>query len=181
MFLVEMMIALVVASLLAVALVQSYAAVSAFGGKGQGELMAATIAQQVIDSARDTQFNNLLAEAGVHNLPINDGDSAYDPIFPRALMLSNSIGTTNLYCPDDGTIWSGQSWANSTNRNRMHGACVEQITEVSTTQINVEVWVIWNETGSACPVASGQAPPTVPKGCRQFHMQTIITQNGIHS
>ncbi len=190
MFLVEMMIALVVASLLAVALVQSYAAISSFGSKSQGELLASTIAQEVIDSARDTEYANLSNEGGLWNLPINVFSYTNDAgeqvsvsdgaiqtgVFPRPLLLATS-------CREDGgnpLNWTASlGHQGSTGNNRFQGVCLENII-VSSQYITIQVWVIWNETGSMPSVVSA-APPVVPTGCRSYFMQTTIAQNGIHS
>lgn len=194
MFLVEMLIALMIASVFAVVLVQSYSAISVFGSKSQGELLASTIAQEVIDSARDTEYVNLVTEAGVHNLPINVfsytdnagqevsvNDGTVDPIFPRPLLMASS-------CRQDGgnpLNWTASlGHQGATGNNRFHGTCLEQIS-VNTVSpvlqyVTIQVWVVWNEAGNM-PSIGNSVPPIVPTGCRSYFMQTTISQNGIHS
>lgn len=96
-FLVEALVAVLVASLLGTALVQMYTQVRRVTNMSQGHLYAIAVAQECIDQARAVSYASLSAPVnqGVH-YPLVNGSMAQinDDIFPHPLMRDSALDWT---------------------------------------------------------------------------------------
>ena len=93
-FLVESMIAILIASLLGTALVAMFAQVRRVGNMAQGELYAILLAQECIDQLRSQSFSFINANQGVHYASLNAASA--DNVFPRPLMKDPNLDYTGL-------------------------------------------------------------------------------------
>jgi hypothetical protein len=151
-YMIELIMSIAASSLLSAALVSNLAQTQAFSNSGQNHILAACIAQEQVDNARNTSFADLMAQRGTHELLINrkDLDEAGPPINPRPLLLD----LANL------------DWTDAGRKNIFDGSVTEDIengpfanTLLVTIQIN---WV------------EGPAH-------RNYVLTTLVSQNGIHN
>jgi hypothetical protein len=151
--LIEFLVALVVSTMIAGFLIDDISQIHRFSTKGEKQIIAAAIAQEVIDSARDTSYANLQAlKTRTHILPINSGDGNIDPAFPRPLLLD----LQNL------------TWTNASQANRFFGLVTERIEDFALVPntVKVTVTVEWKEDGDMA---------------RSYKVETLISEYGVHS
>jgi hypothetical protein len=90
---VELLLAIATSSLLAAALVSNMAESQRLSDYGQNQIMASTIAQEQIDSTRNTPYNSLAANLGQFELkatPSSTSGALVPIIAPRPLLLDSS-------------------------------------------------------------------------------------------
>lgn len=167
-FLVELMVAIMVSSIMGTAIVNSMSDSLRVTTKAQNQVMATAIAQQVIDACRNRPFDDLVTQGGEHgclgmnqNLVVNGATEAtYPAIFPRPLIMTTD---------DAGAVYHNESTG-----NRFQGTAIADVTTVGEPDpdtgryntANVAVTVRWNEGGSAQ---------------RRYRMSANITRFGLRS
>ncbi len=152
-YLIEFLVALIVSTMIAGILIDDISQIHRFSTKGEKQLVAAAIAQEVIDSARDTSYANLQAlKSRVHTLPINTGDGNIDAAFPRPLLLDLQELT----------------WTDASKVNRFFGQVTERIEDFAPVPntLKVTVTVEWREDGNVA---------------RSYKVETLISEYGVHS
>ena len=152
-YLIEFLVALVVSTTIAQILIDSISQTERFSSSGQGQLLATTIAEEVLDFARGSSIADLqnIMPTSPHTLPINTGDGSIDPAFPRLLVMD----LQNL-------VWSQPAQA-----NRFAGTVTETVGYSSTypSMIQVTVQVQWTESGGMS---------------RNYKVSTLVSKYGIH-
>jgi prepilin-type N-terminal cleavage/methylation domain-containing protein len=165
--LVEMMVAIVVISLLMMGVMDGMAKCREQGSAVQNQIIAANIAQELMDAARDQSWSKLLASAGTVNLAGNylnhaTGSLATGGIsyIPRPLLTDPAT-----------TTYSNQTWDTTSNsgKNIFRGSVTQTITDLGTVPdtISIVINVSWpSETGGTA---------------KQLTQSTVISQSGIHN
>ena len=173
-FLVELLIAVLVASIMGAAIVGSMSDCLRVTSKAEAQVQAASVAQQVLDSCRNRPFIDLItpAPAGcrgsgqtveVHGYT---SSSNYPNLFPRALILemSNSYSTDSSGNQRDTVT----GWDKRGIDNRFRGTVTADVVQVGgndPNNVDVTVTVNWAE-GS---------------GTRRYSIRSRITRFGIRS
>jgi type II secretory pathway pseudopilin PulG len=151
--LLELLVAIGVSGIIAAALASNLAAIQRFANKGQSNILAANIAQQIIDSARNTSFTNLNSQMGTYVMLVNkDVLSQTGPaINPRPLLIDNTTST----------------WSDATNQNRFAPSVTEIISNGPNypRDISVEVRIDWEEDNAT----------------KHYWLKTLVTENGINN
>lgn len=158
-FMIELLVAVIVASIMGTAIVNTMAGALRVSTKAQSQVLATCIAQQVVDACRNRNFNDLITPAAAggcmgtgQRLTVNnDGASTTSPVFPRSLLLELN---------DPNTVWNKE-----TKENAFVGTVVADIARVDSDNASVNVTVSWEEHG----------------GRRQFTTSTVITRFGLRS
>lgn len=159
--LVEMMVAVLVVSVLMTAVIDALMLSRRSATYMQNQLIAANIAQEVCDAARNQTYATLVAAKGSYTLTdgyINgSGGAGGVPFISRPLVLNP---TTLNYSP--------QTWQNGQGKNVFHGQATVTISDmaVNPPALQVQVTVSWPEGGSQL---------------RTITQSTVISQNGIHT
>ncbi len=152
-YLIEFLVALVVSTTIAQILIDSISQTHRFSNDGQCQLLAATIAEEVIDFARGSSYPELqnLMVASPHTLPINTGDSSIDPVFPRMLVMD----LQNL------------GWSQPALANRFRGTVTESAAYSAAYpgMIQLTVTVSWTQSGGMK---------------HQYKLSTLVSKYGIH-
>lgn len=167
-FLVELMVAILVSSIMGTAIVNGMSDSLRVSTKAQNQVIATAIAQQVIDACRNRPFDDLVTQGGENgclgmnqSLVVNGSSNATCPaIFPRPLIMTTD---------DEGAIYHGESTG-----NRFQGTAVADVTTVGDQDpdtgrfntANVAVTVRWSEGGT---------------GQRRYRMSANITRFGLRS
>lgn len=150
-YLIEFLVALAVSTLIAGFLIDDISQINRFSTNGEMQLMATSIAQEVIDSARNQPYTTLQALIGTHVLPVNSGDGSFDSSFPRPLLLD----LQNL------------SWSQASQRGKFYGTVTETIaySPLVSNTISITVVVQWKEGASTT---------------RTYKISTLVSQFGVH-
>lgn len=167
-FIVELMVAILVASIMGTAIVNSMSDSLRVSTKAQNQVIATAIAQQVIDACRNRPFDDLITTGGANGclgtnqaLVVNGTSSTvYPAIFPRPLMVDLSDANASYH-------------QESTN-NRFNGTVNVDVTTVGDANpdtgrhdtVNVAVTVRWREDGP---------------GQRRYRMAANINRFGLRS
>jgi hypothetical protein len=134
-------------------LIDDISQIHRFSTTGEKQLVAAAIAQEVIDNARDTSYAALqtLVPSSPHTLPINSGDGSLDPAFPRPLVLD----LTSL------------TWTTASRNSRFYGTVTESVSysPLVANTLQVIVKVQWTEDGGMS---------------KSYQLSTLISQYGVH-
>lgn len=93
-FLVEALVAVLVASILGMSLMAMFVQVRRVGNMAQGELYAILVAQECMDQLRAQSFTFVNANQGVHYASLNVASA--DNVFPRPLMQDPALDYTAL-------------------------------------------------------------------------------------
>lgn len=158
-YLIEAVIACLVAAIITTSLTQSYAQLKATGTHSQAELEAIAIAQECIDQLRVQQYSYIAANLGTHTPTIVGTSPTGDAVFPRPLLRD----TTNLtfYNNTESQVTDQLNYIRATNNQ----ATVTLTQDPNNAQsIDVSVAVVWSDTG----------------GSHTYTLQTIISSNGLN-
>lgn len=153
-----MVVGVLVSSIFAAAVVQGMSQGMSLTSGAQNEVLASTMAQEVLDAARDLPYATLQGYAGTYNLTVQlpqGGGSINCPPYPRPLLLDDSnfsygasqYGQKALYNTLTATTCSGTE----TIQNNGDNTCT------------VTVTINWRDS----------------TGPHQFIASTRIAQNGI--
>jgi len=149
---IDLLFCVIISGILSAAIVNGMSQAHRASSSSQNQVLAAAIAQEVIDSARNMPYTTLQTFVGTHNLVVNSG-SGYTPppIFPRPLMQDR----TSLV------------WSNKATNNDFDATVTETIGAgpVPNT-LQVTVLVTWRENTG---------------GSRTFTMTTLVSEFGIHT
>lgn len=167
-FLVELMVAILVSSIMGTAIVNSMSDSMRVTTKAQNQVIATAIAQQVIDACRNRPFDDLVTQGGSNgclgmnqSLVVNGTTTGtYPAIFPRPLIMTT----------DD----PGATYHSEATGNRFQGTAIADVVTVGDQDpdtgrfntANVSVTVRWNEGGT---------------GQRRYRMSANITRFGLRS
>ncbi len=162
--LVELLIGVLVTSLLSSAIVSDWSQVLRFTTRGQNQVIAADLAQEVIDNARNTSWNSLLANANggaPQTLLVNRQYSGQSgpAIFPRPLLQDWDSSSGGL----------GAAYSQAARSGAFRGNVTETVTDNGDGTARVTVNVRWTESGQLAGTA------------RNYTLSTLIAQNGIHN
>lgn len=164
-YLVELLVAVVISSMFAASLAASMADSTRMSSSSQNQVLAANIAQELIDNARNTPFATLAnyCSSTPYTLLVNKtGSSQTGPvILPRPLLLDMSSHT----------------WTADSQRNLFRGTVTELVqgldTGFSTTTANpppyirVTITINWIDGSTT--------------GQKNYTLSTIISEHGIHN
>jgi type II secretory pathway pseudopilin PulG len=154
-FLAEMLVAVLVSSILAAALIGNISETYRLSSAGQNQVLASAIAQEVIDNTRNTQYDTLDGyKAGspftliVHKKSSSD---VFPAIYPRPLLMN----TVDM-------VWTSPAldnmWEPTVTESVADGPVVGET-------LRVTVTVVWVENGLS----------------RNYTMSTIVSRGGIHN
>lgn len=168
-FIVELLVAILVSSIMGAAVVNSMSDSLRVTTKAQNQVIATAIAQQVIDACRNRPFDDLVTVGGANgclgmnqSLVVNGtASSTYPAIFPRPLIMRT----------DDNAA----TYHNESSGNRFQGTAIADVATVGDVDpdtgryntANVAVTIRWNEGGST--------------GQRRYRMSANITRFGLRS
>lgn len=152
-FLVELLIAMVMAALVSLALYEGYAATLRASTDVQQQVIAATIAQEALDSARNLTWNG-----GLKNMV-----SIYPPSSPENLTVSGSQLTLS-----NGRVLgvnTDMSYTNESIDGQFQGTCTRSFSQSGGTEapITVVATVTWKN------------------GSRTLSSSTIVSRDGMHN
>lgn len=160
-YLVELLVAVFISSLLAAALAENMSQTLKLTSSGQNQIVAAAIGQELIDNARNTDYAVLSGLVGnTYTLNINSSNSG-SPVNTRPLMLD----LTNL------------DWSTDAENNKFVGTVTEMLTNagwgsytdatgaVLPNGVKVDITVNWTEI----------------KMNKTYTVSTFISRNGIHN
>ncbi len=102
-FLVEAIVAVLVASLIAAALAQMYTSIRRASNMTQGELYAINVAQACIDQVRIHQYNILNENMGTSFPVVNGTGNPANILFPRPLMKDSAYNYTGSFTTGSGS------------------------------------------------------------------------------
>lgn len=143
-FIVELLVAVVVASIMGTAIVNTMSDSMRVTTKAQSQVQATAIAQQVIDACRNREFDSLVTPAASggclgtnQTLVVNGttGTGTYPAIFPRSLVLDLN---------DPNSVWNQQAKDNQF-RGTVTVDCTGQDTNGGGDLANIAVTVSWYE------------------------------------
>lgn len=157
--LVELVVALGAISFVMLAAMQAWSQVYRMSTAGQNQMLAAHMAQEILDSARNQRYSTLAQYAGTtHELLVNRTGAiqSSSPLNPRPLMLDLENLSYKNYTADGEKV----------RGNSFHGTVHETITDAGNGTLKVAVQVSW-------PSENGRP--------RQLEMSTLISQYGIHN
>lgn len=152
MYLLELIMAIAASGVLAAALVGNMADTQRLSNAGQNQILAAAIAQEQIDSARNITYQSLLGMKGSYTLLVNkEGSGEVGPILnPRPLLL-------DLVSLD---------WTAAGKANKFAGTVIETIADGPYTDtLRVTVVSNWKEGTQN----------------RSYSLSTLISRYGIHN
>ncbi len=135
-FLVEAIVAVLVSGIIGTAMAQMYSQIHNVGNMSQGQLVAVSLANEVIDQLRATKFANVQANAGLHT-PMVNGVGNGDVLFPRALLQDTGNYLTNNGNSTLDYTGGGDSAVMQGMQNVLH--TVDPITGAPTNTINVMI------------------------------------------
>jgi type II secretory pathway pseudopilin PulG len=170
MHLVELLISVLVGGILMTAVFSSVSGMYKFSTGNKNNVMVTSIAQQVIDAARNTQYPRLRGFIGqTQDVPLYDypgGDRSL-VLFPRPVLRNDNL----TYASNDLAVYGGQLQANQ----KLNGTCSVRIEDEPTpdatkgTAVKVTVVISWLDG-----MTNNSSPHT-------YSTSTIISQNGIHN
>ncbi len=148
-YLIELLVALAISGLLAVALGASVCQTKGISNRSENNLMASLITQQVFERLRSTPFDSLPALGIAHNVRVNLGDTtdstvyeSNSPILNRALLIDG----TNLQ-------WLGYSSSQPIPQYKFRGDVVLQLRDgpVPSVTKTATVTVSWSDSSASAP------------------------------
>lgn len=157
--LVELVVALGATSFVMLAAMQAWSQVFKMSTAGQNQVIAAHIAQEILDSARNQRYSTLAQYVGTtHELLVNRTGAVQpsSPLSPRPLMLDFENLNYKNYSVDGGSV----------RGNSFHGTVRETISDAGNGTLRVAVNISW-------PSENGRS--------RELNMSTLISQYGIHN
>ncbi|GEM_PF-3575045 len=154
--LIEVLVAMLVASLFATAVLTLYIQTFAIGDASQQQIMAAATAQECIDSLRALPYSTVAANLGTHYVVVN-GQASNDPLFPRPL----AKDTGNFHY---GHGPHGNAGATN-NFFVVNNQVTVTITQQSSNTLLISVSVAWIDN----------------QGTHQYNTSSILVENGLNS
>lgn len=150
----EALVSILILSAFTAGLVDSLAQTEWFSCSSQNEVLAATMAQQIIDSTRNLDFATMsgLNKAVPYTLLVNKTTTGQSgPTFmPQALLIDST----------------SESWSSAAQKNIFGGTVTEQFDNgPATGTLTVTVTCSWTEND----------------GPKIFQMKTLVAANGIHN
>jgi type II secretory pathway pseudopilin PulG len=169
-FLVEVLVSLFILALLLSAMVQCVMASLRLSTQTEQQVQATCIANEVIDSLRNTSFTTLTNNLGTYSntasgnnyIQVVATNSSPNPnaIFPVALLMDQS--SLNRYHPPTTAMWDASALASTFSPN----VTVTLAQGANASLINVSVVVSW--------VSSSQ-------GSHSVSISSVLSAGGIHS
>ena len=155
--LVEMIVGVLVSSIFAAAVVQSMSQGLSVTSGAQNQVLASSMAQEVLDAARNLPYATLASYAGTHNLVVQlpQGGTIDCPPYPRALLQDNSNFTYGT------SQYGSQALTNCLNSDTCNAT--ELITNNGDNTCTVTVTINWRDS----------------TGNHTYAVSTRIAQNGI--
>jgi type II secretory pathway pseudopilin PulG len=164
-YLVELLVAVFISSLFAAAVASSMADSTRLTTSSQNQVLAANIAQELIDNARNTPFNTLATycQSTPYALLVNKTSSAETgpAVQPRPLLLDMSSHT----------------WSTDSKRNLFRGTVTELVQGLDTAfavttanpppYIRVTITITWIDGSTT--------------NNKTYSLQTLISEQGIHN
>jgi type II secretory pathway pseudopilin PulG len=149
---IDLLFCVIISGILSAAIVNGMSQAHRASSSSQNQVIAAAIAQEVIDSARNMPYNTLQTFVGTHDLVVNSGSGLTPPpVFPRPLMQDrNSL------------IWSSKAANNDFDATVTETIAAGPVANT----LQVTVLVTWKENTG---------------GSRTFTMTTLVSQFGIHT
>lgn len=154
--LVELLVAVLILSILSAGLMDAMAKCFTGSTQTQNQILAANIAQEIIDTARDAGWNMMsdpinVADGAWHNVAVYGSTTSNPAFLPRTLMVNgNSAIAAN---------------------NQFRGTVRERVTNLgggaNNGSVQLEIEVSW-------PAENGG-------GTRMLKSTSLISQNGIHN
>lgn len=181
-FLVEALVSVLVASIIAAALAQMYTQVRRAANMTQGELYAINVAQECVDQMRVQSWATINQNLSTTNYPLVNGD--LDPtndLFPRPLMHDTSLdytGSTTTGSGSTQTTSSGNQYALGQSGYTFH--TINPDTGVRDDRVKVEILpgpianesVIINITINYLDTSGA---------VRSYRASSLVTRNGLNS
>jgi Tfp pilus assembly protein PilV len=159
--LIEVLIAMFVATLFAAAILQMYVQTFSIGNNAQDQIMAASLGQACVDALRALPYETVLEEAQTsqtHYAVVN-GSPGTDTLFVRPLLQDTSVLT---YTAGADSV----TQAGLTNRFEVvNNQVVINITPQSSNTILVDVLIDYLDS----------------TGPHSYHTYTILVKNGLNS
>lgn len=181
-FIVEALVAVLVASIIAAALAQMYTQVRRATNMTQGELYAMNVAQECIDQLRVQQFDTVSDSIGTTvYAQVNGAGDPLNVLFPRALMHDTNLdysGSTTTTTGNTTTTSNGNQYVMGQAAYTFH--TINPDTGVSDDTVKVEL------TNGPIPIHSINATVTVryldtSGAVRTYTLSSMITDNGLTS
>jgi len=173
-FLLELLVTCSITGILAVGIMGNMSQIFQFSTSAQNQVTAATIAQQLIDNARNTPYAALesYVPSSPFTLLINRTDSGQTGPLPaqRPLLVDfappGGWPTIHWVQPTaSGSSWTYPTMDSTSTYAQFQGTATETIQAVSSDLLRVTVTVQWQEKG------------TTP---RKLQIATFIARNGIN-
>lgn len=158
-FLIELVVAIGISSIVLAASCQAYSQIHQVSKATQNQTIAAHIAQQLMDNARNQRFADLQREIGLtRSLIVNGtGQPPVSAVNQRPLLLDLSTLQYQNYSLD-GTQIRG---------NIFRGTVQQTVTDLGQGLLRVTVVVTW--------------PSERPGSARTLQMNTVVSQYGTHN
>ncbi len=181
-FIVEALVAVLVASIIAAALAQMYTQVRRATNMTQGELYAMNVAQECIDQLRVQQFDVVSDAIGTSVYPqVNGAGDPNNELFPRALMHDTNLdysGSTTTTNNGNTTTTNGNEYVMGHSAYTFH--TINPDTGLSDDTVKVEI------QAGPIPIHSISATVTVryldtSGAVREYRLSSMITDNGLTS
>lgn len=167
-YLVELLVAVFISSLLAAALAENMSETFRLTSSGQNQIIAAAIGQELVDNARNTTYfhqdasvPNLCHMLGSHSLQVNQANSSTSPVNTRPLMLD----LTNLDWTDDADDNKFVGTVQEVISDAGWGSYVDPALGPIPNGMRVDITVSWAERNMN----------------KTYSLTTFISRNGIHN
>ncbi|HEY9869449.1 MAG TPA: type II secretion system protein [Candidatus Obscuribacterales bacterium] len=172
-YMVELILAIATAGMLAAALASNIAETERFSNAGQNQILAMSIVQEQIDNARNTSFDDLSSWAGTHTLKVNNPDPNYNGCPVASCVGGCKLNPRPLQLDLANLEWTAMEISTSNKKqNVFQGTVSEQIIPSGQTggppyanTVKVIVEAVWRE---------GQAT-------RRYRLETLVSKNGINN
>jgi len=155
-YLIELLVSIAVAALVSAALVEGLADCERISSQGQCQILAAAMAQEQIDNARNSSYADLAALVGsTQTLQVNKIDTTSGPsLNPRPLLMDQM----NL-------VWTPAAITNEFQGTATETVDIANVPGLPAAMLKVTVTVSWKEGGNT----------------RTYSQSTLIAPNGIHN
>ncbi len=167
---IELILALATAGMLAAALATNIADTERFSTAGQNQILAMAIVQEQIDNARNTSYDDLASWAGTHTLKVNNPDSTYTGCTAPSCTGGCKANLRPLQIDMVALEWTEMEiTATNQKQNIFHGTVSEQVIAPPASPFPQTVLVIveavWQE-----------GPAT-----KRYRLETLVSKNGINN
>ena len=167
---IELILALATAGMLAAALATNIAETERFSTAGQNQILAMAIVQEQIDNARNTSYDDLASWAGTHVLKVNNPDPNYVGCPAPSCGGVCKLNSRPLQVDMVSLDWiEMEPTPTGSKQNVFYGTVTEQVIPPPASPfpqtVQVVVEAVWQE-GSAT---------------KRYRLETLVSKNGINN